>query len=141
MSNKQWIWRCDRIIPSDTAAGRRILDELLEQMSAGRWVKHDIYSVRLAVEEALVNAVVHGNRSEADKHVHIDCRLAAKLVRIEITDQGKGFDPTTVPDPTTPERLGCPRGRGVMLIKAFMSRVKYNAVGNVVVMEKDLEYG
>lgn len=137
MSKEQWIWRCDRVIPNDTAAGRHVLEELLEQMSADRWVKHDVYSVRLAVEEALVNAVVHGNRSEADKHVCIGCRLAPNVVRIEITDQGKGFDPTTVPDPTSPDRLGCPRGRGVMLIKAFMSRIKYNATGNVVVMEKD----
>lgn len=140
MSKKQWIWRCDRVIPNDTSAGRHVLEELLEQMRTNRWVKHDVYSVRLAVEEALVNAVVHGNRSETDKHVRIGCRLAPNVVRIEITDQGKGFDPTTVPDPTSPDRLGCPRGRGVMLIKAFMSRVKYNATGNVVVMEKDRKH-
>ena len=140
MSKKQWIWRCDRVIPNDTAAGRHVLEELLEQMRTNRWVKHDVYSVRLAVEEALVNAVVHGNRSETDKHVRLGCRLAPNVVRIEITDQGKGFDPMTVPDPTSPDRLGCPRGRGVMLIKAFMSRVKYNATGNVVVMEKDRKH-
>jgi len=139
MPKKRWIWRCDRVIPGDACLGRQILDELLEQMRAGHWCKHDIYSVRLAVEEALVNAIMHGNQCDADKHVQIRCRLAAELVRVAIIDEGRGFDPATIPDPTGSDRLECPSGRGVMLIKAFMSRVKYNAAGNSVVMEKERE--
>ena len=139
MSDQQWIWRCNREIASDTGVGREVLEELLEQMQARQWGTHDVYGVRLAMEEALVNAILHGNQLAEDKHVHIDCRLAPELVRIEIADQGGGFDPTAVPDPTDPDRLECPSGRGVMLIKAFMSRVKYNSAGNRVVMEKDRE--
>ena len=137
MPTKKWIWRCDRVIPSDTGLGRRILDELVEQMKARQWSTHDIYSVRLAVEEALVNAIMHGNRCDADKCVQIRCRLAAELVRIEIIDEGGGFDLGKVPNPTNPDRIECPCGRGVMLIRAFMTRVKYNMAGNGLVMVKE----
>ncbi len=137
MSDEQWSWRCDRVIPSDTDMGRRVLDELIERMEALQWETRDTYSVRLAVEEALVNSILHGNRLNTDKQVHIECCVAPQRVRIEITDEGDGFDPTSVPDPTDPDRLECPSGRGVMLIKAFMSRVTYNDTGNSLVMEKD----
>ncbi len=139
MAEEHWIWRCDCKIANDPGAGRQVLDELLERMNAEHWAQHDVYGVCLAMEEALVNAILHGNRLDADKRVHIDCRLAPELVRIEITDEGDGFDPSTIPNPTDPERLECPSGRGVMLIKAFMSRVWYNAKGNSVVMEKGRE--
>ena len=137
MSETQWTWQCDRLIPNDPSEGRRILSKLLEQMHAHHWDKHDTYCVRLAMEEALINAIIHGNRLDADKHVRVDCRLCPELVRITITDQGEGFEPSSIPDPTDPKRLQCPGGRGVMLIKAFMSRVCYNARGNSVIMEKD----
>ena len=137
MSEDRWIWRCDRTIPSDTAAGRRVLEELLAQLSARQWGDHDIFHVHLATEEALVNAIKHGNGSDESKRVWIRCRLSPERIRIEITDEGAGFDPTRVPDPTNPDRLETPGGRGVMLIKAFMSSVEYNAAGNGVVLEKE----
>ena len=137
MAEACWIWRCDRKIANDPGAGRQVLDELLERMHAEDWAQHDVYSVCLAMEEALVNAIIHGNRLDADKRVHVACRLAPDVVRIEITDEGDGFDLSAIPNPTDPDRLECPCGRGVMLIRSFMSRVRYNAKGNSVVMEKD----
>lgn len=136
MSEDCWIWRCDRTIPSDTAAGRRVLEELLSQLSDRQWDAHDIFHIHLATEEALVNAIEHGNGCDAAKRVRICCRLSADRIRIEITDEGRGFNPLKVPDPTDPDRLETPGGRGVMLIKAFMSHVEYNAAGNAVVLEK-----
>ena len=135
--SEQWIWRRDHVIPSDTIAGRRVLEELLAELEFANWPQHDIFSVHLAVEEALVNAIHHGNKLDADKTVRVTCQVSPDRVRIEITDEGGGFDPLAVPDPTCPELLhGC-YGRGVMLIKAFMSRVEYNAEGNRVILEKD----
>ncbi len=137
MSESPWIWQCDHVIPSSPGAGRGVLEEVLRQLERQRWVEHDIFGVHLAMEEALANAIKHGNRSDAAKFIHVSCRLTDDLVHIEISDQGPGFDPTSVPDPTDEAHLELPRGRGLMLMRSFMSRVAYNAAGNCVVMEKD----
>jgi serine/threonine-protein kinase RsbW len=131
-----WIWRCDRVIPSDTAASRKLLDEVLARLEAEHWVQHDIFGIHLAMEEALVNAIQHGNRFDSRKNVHVTCRMAPDRVQIEIADEGPGFNPNGVPDPTCPERIHKPGGRGVMLMRAFMNRVEFNDQGNRVVMEK-----
>ena len=137
MSEEQWIWRRDHVIESDTAAGRRVLDEVLQELQARHWCQRDVFAVHLAMEEALVNAIIHGNRLARDKHVRISCRMSPELIRVEISDEGPGFDPDALPDPTDPERLGCPGGRGVLLMKAFMSRVEWGGSGNRVLLEKD----
>jgi len=137
MSEERWIWRRDHVIPSDTAAGRRVLNEVLQELQARHWSPHDVFAVHLAMEEALVNAITHGNRLDPQKQVHICCRMSPRLVRVEISDEGPGFDPSTLPDPTDPDRLELPSGRGVMLMKAFMSRVEYGGPGNRVILEKE----
>ena len=101
------------------------------------WSRHDIFGVHLAVDEALVNAIFHGNAHDETKHVRFSCRLSPRKIRVEITDEGPGFDPDSLPDPTTPPRLGCPGGRGVLLIVRFMSRVEFHDRGSRVVLEKD----
>ena len=136
MAEERWIWSSDHLIPSRAGAGRPLLQELLEQLKRQHWVQHDIFSVQLAVEEALVNAIKHGNRLDHAKQVHVACRVAPDLLRVEITDQGRGFDLAAVPNPTDPEHLESPRGRGIMLMRSFMSRVQYNDLGNCVVLEK-----
>lgn len=139
MSQDPWIWTSDYVIPSRTGAGRRIIDDLLEQLRRHQWEARDIFCVQLAAEEALVNAIKHGNRLDAGKQVCISCRMAPDLLRIEIADQGKGFDPASVPNPTDPAMVDSPRGRGIMLMRSFMSRVEYNEAGNRVVLEKTRE--
>ncbi len=137
MSDEQWIWQCDRVVDSEVAAGRRLLEEVLAQLEAQHWGKRDLFGVHLAMEEALVNAIKHGNRRDPNKHVQVSCRISPDFVRIQITDEGNGFDPAGLPDPTDPERLETPGGRGVLLMKAFMSRVQHNASGNRVLLEKE----
>ena len=136
-----WLWRYDRIIPSDHASARQALDEVLGQLETQHWHKRDIFAVHLAAEEALVNAIRHGNGSDARKKVRIVCLLGGNLVRIEITDEGRGFNPASLPDPTSGDHLHAPSGRGVMLMRAFMSRVEFNARGNGVVLEKERDKG
>jgi serine/threonine-protein kinase RsbW len=63
------------------------------------------------------------------------------VARIRITDEGDGFDPGQVPDCTADDRLEMPGGRGVMLMKSFMTRIEYNAKGNSVLLEKRLDAG
>jgi serine/threonine-protein kinase RsbW len=131
-----WIWLCDRVIPSDTGAGRQVLAEVLSHLEAEHWGQHDIFGIHLAMEEALVNAIQHGNGHSAEKHVYVSCRMTPDRVRIEIADEGQGFDPKGLPDPTCVERLHKPGGRGVMLMRAFMNHVEFNDKGNRVIMEK-----
>ncbi len=136
MSKEPWTWQCERVIANNVEAARRVLNELLTQLKKDDWARHDIFGVHLAMEEALVNAIMHGNRLDDSKHVAIRCCLSPHTVHIEISDEGEGFDPDALPDPTDPQRLHIPRGRGVMLMREFMSSVEFNAAGNKVVMEK-----
>ncbi|MFH1919526.1 MAG: ATP-binding protein [Planctomycetota bacterium] len=137
MSEDRWIWQCEHVIPSETGAGAPILQEILDQLEKQAWIQHDVFSIHLAMEEALVNAIRHGNRLDPGKQVHVACRVNPEMIRIEITDEGEGFDPSSVPDPTDPAHIEAPSGRGLMLMRSFMSRVEYNDVGNHVVMEKE----
>ena len=91
----------------------------------------------LAVDEALVNAICHGNGHDETKRVRFTSHLSPDRVRVEISDEGAGFDPDSLPDPTAPNRIGCPGGRGVLLMRAFMSRVEFSDHGSRVVLEKD----
>ena len=136
MSEPHWIWRSEHVIPSNAGAGCEAIHEVLQRLEDAQWNDNDIFSVQLAMEEAVVNAVKHGNRLQDAKNVRIKTKLAEDLIRIEISDQGQGFDPESLPDPTKEPHCNHPCGRGVMLMRNFMTNVKYNAKGNSVVMEK-----
>jgi len=123
-------------IPSSTVEGQAVQERIVGLLEQNAFSPRDVFSVRLALEEALVNAIKHGNQMDPDKTVRIGCKIEQEKVWIEIEDQGEGFNPTDVPDPTTDDNLERPCGRGVMLIKAFMSSVQYNDSGNCIIMEK-----
>jgi serine/threonine-protein kinase RsbW len=135
-SDDNWTWRCDQVICNDPAVGRRLLDDLLGELEALHWPRRDVFGIHLAVDEAMVNAMRHGNASDESKHVHFRCWLSPERIRVEITDEGLGFDPAKLADPTDAAHLGRPGGRGVMLMRAFMSRVEFHDRGNHVVLEK-----
>ncbi len=88
------------------------------------------FAIRLAIEEAVVNAFRHGNREDPAKTVRFVADIGVDAAAFEIEDQGAGFDPRRVPDPTADENLEIPSGRGVMLIKAYMTEVEYLPPGN-----------
>ncbi len=129
-------WRLSVDLPSERGASRKVTDEMLERLGAHGWSPSDIFAIHLAAEEAIVNAIVHGNRLDPAKKVHVECEVSSDVARISITDEGAGFDPASVPDCTAEERLEAPSGRGVMLMRSFMTRIEYNAKGNAVVLEK-----
>jgi serine/threonine-protein kinase RsbW len=136
MSEPQWTWRCQRTIPSENGAGKQILDEILQELKVRQWFPHDLFGVHLALHEAMANAINHGNCCDSTKHIHINCLMSDDLLRVEISDEGPGFSPGKLPDCTDPDRIEKPCGRGVMLMKAFMSRVDFNERGNCVILEK-----
>lgn len=95
-----------------------------------------VFAIRLAMEEALSNAIRHGNCGDPAKHVTIEYRVDSQRVEITICDEGCGFEPTAVPDPTLDENLTRPCGRGVLLMRAYMSEVRFNKAGNCVTLVK-----
>ena len=95
-----------------------------------------LFAIRLAVEEALVNAARHGNGLDPAQFVDAEWSIDGDWFRITITDCGCGFDPAGVPDPTAEENLARPCGRGVMLMKTYMDEVTFNADGNAVTLTK-----
>ena len=137
MSEESWTWNSDVSFPSESGAGKRVLDDVLTQLEAHGFSMKDTFGVHMAIEEALVNAIKHGNRLDASKRVHVNCKVSPRRLWIRIQDEGEGFNPVEVPDPTSPENLELPCGRGLMLMRSFMSSVEYNKAGNCVVMEKE----
>jgi serine/threonine-protein kinase RsbW len=123
-------------IPSDVAEARRI-QESIEQLLQGRRInEHDVFSIKLALEEALVNAIKHGNQMDRGKKVRIAYQLLSDRFHVQITDDGPGFDPCEVPDPTAFENLERPCGRGLMLMRHYMTEVAFKDRGNTVAMTK-----
>jgi len=108
---------------------------VLSNLDACRYPEPSKFAVRLALEEALVNAFQHGHRGlPPDTTVTVRFSVTADEVSIDVTDQGPGFDPSSVPDPTDDANLELPSGRGLMLMRAYMSSVAHDQSGRRVRM-------
>lgn len=111
-------------------------------LSKNKDINKDIlFDIKLCVEEAVRNAIVHGNRSTVDLPVDISYDIADNKISITIEDQGAGFRLKDLPDPTQAENLYKESGRGVYLIHRLMDTVTYNTKGNRVTMDKTLRTG
>ena len=129
-------WSARYVLPSISQAAEPAVHELLEHLREEHWSDHDIFSVHLSLEEAVTNAMEHGNRWDASKQVEIELACSPHLLRMEIVDQGSGFDPTAVPDPREEERLEVPRGRGLLIMRSYMTHMNYLDAGRRLVLEK-----
>jgi serine/threonine-protein kinase RsbW len=126
----------DESIPSDLAEGRRVQDDIEAALHAAGYGDQDVFYIKLAMEEALVNAIKHGNQLDPAKKVSVSYTVGPDRFDCRIADEGPGFDPGEVPDPTLPENLDRPCGRGLFLIRRFMTDVTYHGKGNVVTMTR-----
>jgi serine/threonine-protein kinase RsbW len=124
-------------IPSNAGEGHSVQERIIALVESVPFGERDIFGIRLAIEEAMVNAIKHGNQMDPEKKVRVSCRVTSGSVRIEIEDEGEGFDVSDIPDPTADENLERPCGRGLMLMRAFMTSITYNERGNRVVLVKD----
>jgi len=124
------------VIPSDRKKAAELQTKLLSEVTAIGFSDNACFGIRLALEEALTNAIRHGNQNDPSKHVTVEYQFDADTVAITICDEGRGFDPDAIPDPTLDEYIERPCGRGVMLMKAYMSEVIFNQSGNCVTMVK-----
>jgi len=89
---------------------------------------------RVGLTEALSNAMLYGNGSDPQKRVRVEVDVGTKEVAVRVTDQGTGFDPSAVPDPTLPGNITKTGGRGIFLMKALMDEVRFNDQGNSVTL-------
>lgn len=109
-----------------------ILDALVSELEDAGYTPREVFGARLAVEEAMVNAIKHGHQYDAAKVACLRYRVSSDHLLAEVEDQGPGFDPEGVPDPLDPENLERPCGRGLFLMRRYMTSVQYNARGNCV---------
>ena len=133
---KEWHWCCDLAVPARQGAGSPWIDRMLDRMKRLGWPEKDMFNVQLAFEEAMTNAVMHGNRSDPQKKVWLRYGVAENEVRISIRDEGDGFNPNTLPDPRHPDHILTPSGRGILLIRHIMSQVEFLPDGNGLTMIK-----
>jgi serine/threonine-protein kinase RsbW len=114
------------------------VDWLMSLIARSRCVGGKEEFVELALREAVSNAILHGNRMDARKLVHVRCCCeGTKGVFIVVTDQGQGFDPNQVPDPQAVENLGAEHGRGIYLMKLAMDEVSFERGGTEVHIRKE----
>jgi anti-sigma regulatory factor (Ser/Thr protein kinase) len=154
-------------LPNDIALVQFLVRQIRDTLSSMRYFENnDRLRIGIALEEALLNSVYHGNlevssdlRDEAtaayeglarermakepfrDRVIHMRVKLTPELARFEIRDEGPGFDPASIPNPTDPEYLERPSGRGMLLMRSFMDEMTYNETGNQVTLVKRVPSG
>ncbi len=121
---------------TDLSEVRRIQGEIKDALQAHQFSDRDMFHIELALEEALVNAIKHGNQLDTEKKVFVKYSVTPERFDIRIEDEGAGFNPGEVPDPTAFENIERPCGRGLYMIRSFMNDVTYHGRGNVVTMIK-----
>lgn len=112
---------------------------ILETMDTLSYGDRDLFAVRIAVEEAIANAVLHGHQGDQSRLIDISWSVCKKEVCIVVCDGGRGYDTATVPDPTADENLTLPSGRGLAMINAFMSDVHVTEGGRRIEMTRQRE--
>ncbi len=103
-------------------------------LACGLSVKAVRFNLRVALSEALANAIVYGNRLDPGKRVHVALREFDGGVEVHVQDQGQGFDPNCIPDPTRPDCIERPAGRGLFLIRELVDDLAFNEQGNSICM-------
>ena len=134
--NPSHIWKLDQSICSRTEDAVEIVRDVVQRLEENGWKSRDVFGIHMAMEEALMNAIKHGNESDCEKKVHIEISICENSFYSRITDEGDGFQLEEVPDPTADENLEKTSGRGVMLIKNFVDKVAYNEKGNSIELFK-----
>ena len=124
------------VVASEPSAIVGVCRKILSKLKANRFSQEDIFAVHLALEEAFINSVKHGNKMDPTKDVKIDYLVSLDKVEISMTDQGNGFQPDNVPDPRYGENLYKTGGRGLFLIRSYMNEVEFNKNGNSLRMVK-----
>jgi serine/threonine-protein kinase RsbW len=118
-------------LPSDPRLVEAAVEYLTERARAFDFTGSRLnLNFRVGVAEALTNAILYGNQADPAKRVRVEVSMTCEEVALVVYDEGEGFDPSTIPDPTLPENLERAGGRGIFLIRELMDEVRYNDCGN-----------
>jgi len=117
-------------VPNEPKAIDDAQARLVASLERFEYPKASLFAIRLSLHEAMSNAFLHGHRNLPGVPVSLEFEVDPDHVVITVQDQGEGFDPASVPDPTLDENIerGC--GRGLLLIRAYMTSAEYNRKGN-----------
>lgn len=122
-------------LPNDLRTIERSVEELMEQARDVGFEDDRLrLNFRVGLTEALANAMLYGNLRDPRKHVRIVAHLSPQEVSVEVTDEGRGFNPSSVLDPTLPDNRQRAGGRGLFLIRKLMDHVEFNERGNSIRM-------
>jgi serine/threonine-protein kinase RsbW len=124
------------VIASDLGQVAHVQEQIGQRLENCHFDERDIFGIKLALEEALVNAIKHGNGLDSRKKVRIQMHVSGERIDIGIVDEGPGFNPERVADPLAAENLDRPNGRGLLLMRHYMTEVTYHPPGNRVTMSK-----
>ena len=122
-------------VPSDVGCIEEAVELVTRHCLAGHVATRTIrFRLQVVLSEALANAILRGNREALDKYVDVRAELRADLIRVDVTDEGPGFDPTAVPEPIEPQQIDEAGGRGLFLIRQLVDTVRFNEQGNSICM-------
>jgi serine/threonine-protein kinase RsbW len=122
-------------LPSDVTCIEEAVELVTRHCLAGQQATQTIrFRLRVVLSEALSNAIVRGNGEDSSKWVDVRAELGPEAIRVYVTDEGPGFDPTAVPEPISPEQLDEAQGRGLYLIRKLVDAVHFNEQGNSICM-------
>lgn len=128
-------------IPSKIEDISNIISSIMEKLYHLPLDEHDIFNVKLGLQEAVVNAITHGNKFNVELMVKVHIRVEKDYLICEVTDEGQGFDVKNLPDPTHDDNLSKLAGRGVFLIHSLMDKIEYTNRGRTIKMIKYLKKG
>jgi serine/threonine-protein kinase RsbW len=126
-------------ISSDYGEGRDVQKTIMDAVLDAGFGEHDVFAIKLALEEALINAIKHGNKLDPAKSVRINASISPQMVEIDVEDEGAGFTRSSVPDPTLEENLEKTSGRGILLIESYMTHAEWSKNGRKLHMTKKRE--
>jgi serine/threonine-protein kinase RsbW len=122
-------------VPSDVSCVEQVVELLIRHCCSGSWSSRRFrFNLRVAVAEALANAIIAGNGEDRTKSVMVRAELFADAIKVHVTDEGHGFDPSSITDPVLPDELERMNGRGLFLIRQLMDDVHFNPQGNSICM-------
>jgi serine/threonine-protein kinase RsbW len=125
------------LLHGDTATLKGFEATIFAGLKEAGFDEGEIFAIRLAMEEAVANGFRHGNEGDPTKSVTVTFGIDDSGISLAVEDQGTGFDPTAVPDPTEDANLEIPSGRGLMLMRAYMTEVVVIPPGNRIEMRFD----
>lgn len=112
------------VLPTDVTLVGPAADAFESRAMKVGWSEDEVGFLKIAVNEAIANAMKHGNKNDPEKSVYVHLEINEKTIAVTIRDQGEGFDSNTVPDPTKPENLKKTSGRGVLIMKNYFDKDK-----------------